>query len=102
MVTDADFFIGIPGLVLVALLTITSVEALKQRLGPIAWQRLHTTGIWVVWAIFFLCLVDSVGRKSTAHPVLAYYAFIAVLLAGMALRVFVASRRSAAGKPSGT
>jgi hypothetical protein len=31
--------------------------------------RLHTTGIWVVWAIFFLCLVDSVGRKSTAHPV---------------------------------
>ncbi len=102
MVTDADFFIGIPGLVLVALLTITSVQALKQRLGPIAWQRLHTTGIWVVWAIFFLCLVDSVGRKSTAHPVLAYYAFIAVLLAGMALRVFVASRRSAAGKPSGT
>lgn len=95
MVTEADFFIGIPGLVLVALLTITSLESLKQRLGPIAWHRLHTTGIWVVWAIFFLCLVDSVGRKATAHPVLAYYAFIVVLLLGMAMRVFAARR----GKP---
>lgn len=95
MVTDADFFIGIPGLVLVALLTITSLEALKRRLGEIAWKRLHTTGIWVVWTIFFLCLVDSVGRKNTAHPVLAYYTFIAVLLLGLTLRIAAARRRSA-------
>ena len=95
MVTDADFFIGIPGLVLVALLTITSLEALKRRLGEIAWKRLHTTGIWVVWTIFFLCLVDSVGRKNTAHPVLAYYTFIAVLLLGLTLRIVAARRRSA-------
>jgi sulfoxide reductase heme-binding subunit YedZ len=101
MVTDADFLIGIPGLVMVALLTVTSAETLKQRLGGLAWRRLHTTGIWVVWAIFFLCLVDSVGRKNTAHPVLAYHTFIAVLLAGMALRVFAARRRSAAAKPAG-
>ncbi|HVN84590.1 MAG TPA: hypothetical protein VMW17_07075 [Candidatus Binatia bacterium] len=93
MVTDADFFIGIPGLILVALLTITSVDALQRRLSPIAWQRLHTTGIWVVWAIFFLCLIDSVGRKNTEHPVLAYYTFIAVLLAGMGLRLTAAWAR---------
>jgi DMSO/TMAO reductase YedYZ heme-binding membrane subunit len=86
MVTDADFLIGIPGLVLVALLTLTSLDALKRRMSPSAWQRLHTTGIWVVWSIFFLCLVDSVGRKATNHPVLAYYSFIAVLLLGVALR----------------
>lgn len=92
MVTDADFLIGIPGLVLVALLTITSLDALKRHLGDVAWRRLHTTGIWVVWAIFFLCLVDSVGRKETAHPVLAYYAFITVLLAAMAMRVWAARR----------
>jgi DMSO/TMAO reductase YedYZ heme-binding membrane subunit len=92
MVTDADFFIGVPGLALVALLTITSLDALKRRIGSLAWQRLHTTGIWVVWAIFFLCLVDSVGRKETAHPVLAYYAFIVALLLGMAMRVIAARR----------
>jgi hypothetical protein len=95
MVTEADFFIGIPGLVLVALLTLTSLESLKQWLGLVAWQRLHTTGIWVVWAIFFLCLVDSVGRKTTNHPILAYYTFIAVLVFGMGLRLFAARRRVA-------
>ena len=93
MVTDADFFIGIPGLVMVALLTITSAAAAKRRLGPAAWQRLHTTGIWVVWLIFFLCLVDSVGRKTTMHPVLAYYAFITVLLLGLSLRILAARAR---------
>jgi methionine sulfoxide reductase heme-binding subunit len=99
MVTDADFFIGIPGLVMVALLTITSAESLKQRLGSVAWKRLHTTGIWVVWTIFFLCLVDSVGRKATAHPVLAYHAFIAVLILGMALRLLAASLRNGMRTP---
>jgi len=96
MVTGADLLIGIPGLVLVALLTVTSLDSLKQWVGPVAWQRLHTTGIWVVWAIFFLCLVDSVGRKTTAHPVLAYQLFIAVLVVGLGLRVLASRRRAAA------
>ncbi|MEO6030069.1 MAG: ferric reductase-like transmembrane domain-containing protein, partial [Candidatus Binatia bacterium] len=68
MVTDADFWIGVPGLVLVALMTLTSARTLRRRLGPVAWGRLHRTGLWVVWGIFFACLIDSVGRKSTNHP----------------------------------
>ena len=91
MVTESDLFIGIPALVLVGLLTLTSLDALKRQLSSAAWRRLHTTGIWVVWAIFFLCLVDSVGRKTTAHPFLAYYLFIAVLLLTAGLRL--AARR---------
>jgi len=94
MVTDADFWIGVPGLVLVALLTVTSAHALRRRLGPTAWGRLHRTGIWVVWGIFFACLIDSVGRKSTSHPVTAYYLFIALLLVGVGLRVAAARQRA--------
>lgn len=93
MVTDADFYVGIPGLLLVAAMTVTSLDALHRRLGPVAWKRLHTTGLWVVWSIFFLCLVDSVGRKATDHPVLMYYLFIAVLVFGLGLRVSAAARR---------
>lgn len=89
MVTEADFLVGIPGLVLVGLLTLTSSDAIKRRLGATRWRQLHRTGIWVVWAIFFLCLIDSVGRKTTEHPVLAYYSFIAVLLVSAALRLYV-------------
>ncbi len=87
MVTSADFFIGIPGLILVALMTITSLHALRRGLGPRWWEPLHRTGLWAVWAIFFLCLVDSVGRKATRHPVLEYYSFIAVLTAALAVRI---------------
>jgi DMSO/TMAO reductase YedYZ heme-binding membrane subunit len=96
MVTDADFLIGVPGLVLVALMTVTSVVAVRRRMRPAHWRRLHRTGLYVVWSIFFLCLVDSVSRKDTDHPILAYGAFIAVLLAGMALRVAAARRLAAA------
>jgi len=87
MVTDADFLIGVPGLVLVALMTVTSLIAIRRRIPPAQWRRLHRVGIYAVWTIFFLCLVDSVGRKETAHPVLGYYAFVAVLLTAMGLRL---------------
>jgi len=94
MVTDADFWIGIPGLVLVALMTGTSVVAVRRRIAPAHWRRLHRLGIYAVWSIFFLCLVDSVGRKETGHPILGYHLFIAVLVSVMALR-FAAWRRAA-------
>jgi DMSO/TMAO reductase YedYZ heme-binding membrane subunit len=87
MVTDADFLIGIPGLVLVALMAVTSLIAVRRRMVPAHWRRLHTVGIYVVWSIFFLCLVDSVSRKETNHPVAAYYVFILVLLGAMTLRL---------------
>jgi DMSO/TMAO reductase YedYZ heme-binding membrane subunit len=96
MVTDADFFVGIPGLVLVALMTVTSAIAVRRRIPPRAWKRLHTVGLYAVWSIFVLCLVDSVSRKETEHPVVAYYAFIAVLVAAMALRL-TALRRDRVG-----
>jgi DMSO/TMAO reductase YedYZ heme-binding membrane subunit len=95
MVTDADFLIGIPGLLLVAALTVTSLGALRRRLRPTTWKRLHRTGIWVVWSIFLACLIDSVGRKSTSHPLLAYHLFIATLLLGLGLRI-AAHRRAIA------
>jgi DMSO/TMAO reductase YedYZ heme-binding membrane subunit len=96
MVTDADFFIGVPGLVLVALMTVTSLIAVRRRIPPRAWKRLHTVGLYAVWSIFFLCLIDSVSRKETDHPVTAYFAFIAVLVAAMALRL-TALRRDRVG-----
>jgi DMSO/TMAO reductase YedYZ heme-binding membrane subunit len=98
MVTDADFLIGVPGLVLVALMTVTSAIAVRRRMTPIAWRRLHRTGLYAVWSIFFLCLVDSVSRKETLHPIAGYYAFIAVLLAGMALRLGAARRLPSPGR----
>ncbi len=97
MVTETDFSIGIPGLVIVGLMTITSIVVLRRRLGELWWKRLHTTGIYFVWAVFFLCLVDSVSRKATAHPFLAYQLFIAALLVAMAVRLAAALTRRRGG-----
>lgn len=88
MVTDADFAIGVPGLILVAILTGTSAYSVRRRISPRVWERLHSVGIWVVWAIFFLCLIDSVGRKQTDHPFLAYYSFLAALLLAAGVRLY--------------
>ncbi|MCC6850185.1 MAG: ferric reductase-like transmembrane domain-containing protein [Deltaproteobacteria bacterium] len=86
MVTATDFLIGVPGLVLVACMTVTSLVAVRRRLADVHWRRLHRVGVWVVWAVFLLCLVDSVGRKETAHPFLGYWALVAVLVVAAALR----------------
>ena len=87
MITQADFLIGIPGLVLVALMAVTSAITVRHRIAPAHWRRLHTVGLYTVWSIFFLCLVDSASRKETSHPIAAYGVFITILLGGMAVRV---------------
>ncbi|HEY2774227.1 MAG TPA: hypothetical protein VGK20_09270 [Candidatus Binatia bacterium] len=94
MVQTADFTIGIPGLMLVAAMTLTSFDALKKAVGPQRWGQLHRVGLHFVWAVFFLCLTDSVGRKQAVSPLLEYGFFIAMLLAAATLR-FVAWRRFA-------
>lgn len=80
-------------------MTVTSLVAVRRRLAPARWRRLHTVGIYAVWLIFFLCLIDSVGRKETAHPVLGYYVFVGVLLSALALRL-VAWRQIPPGRAS--
>jgi DMSO/TMAO reductase YedYZ heme-binding membrane subunit len=87
MVTDADFLIGVPGLAMVAMMTITSLDSWKRRLGSISWKRLHSTGIWVGVGRSSSLLNRRVSRKETNHPVMAYYLFIAILLAAAALRL---------------
>jgi DMSO/TMAO reductase YedYZ heme-binding membrane subunit len=85
MVTDADFYIGIPGLVFVAMMTVTSFDMLKTRMTERGWE------------ILFLCLVDSVSRKTTSSPFLAYHAFILILLLGAMLRILAARGRNSPG-----
>jgi DMSO/TMAO reductase YedYZ heme-binding membrane subunit len=101
MVTSADFYIGIPGLVLVALMTITSAAAIRRRLGPQRWNRLHRVGLYFVWAVFFLCLIDSVNRKAPSRPLLEYYSFILVLTLGMIARMWAARHPAVATASAG-
>lgn len=86
MVTEADFWIGIPGLMLVAAMTVTSAASLRRALGERRWRLLHRIGLHAAWAVFFLCLLDSSARKETAHFLLQYGVFLAGLVGAAALR----------------
>ncbi|WP_325917684.1 ferric reductase-like transmembrane domain-containing protein [Pseudomonas frederiksbergensis] len=43
---------GTVGYVFILLLALTSFKSTKRLIGTTAWKRLHTTGMWVVAAIF--------------------------------------------------
>lgn len=89
-VTIADFFIGLPVLILVFVMGLTSARALRARMSMQGWGRLHTTGQYLVWLVFVLCLTDSMGRKSPPYPASDYTPFLALLALAMIVRLLAA------------
>jgi len=74
------------GYVLIAAMTATSFDRAVTWLGPRRWQRLHTAGLYYLWAIFLLTY-GAAGKLATLPEVIA-------LLTAMALRL-TARRRGA-------
>jgi sulfoxide reductase heme-binding subunit YedZ len=76
------------GYVFIAAMTATSFDRTAAWLGPRAWRRLHTTGSYVVWFVFF---VSYAPRAVSAS---AWYApCVVILLAAIGLRAVVRLRR---------
>ena len=92
-VTLADFLIGVPGLILVFVMVVTSARRVRAAIDPDHWRRIHTFGQYFVWFVFLACLIDSLTRKSPPYPASDYLPFIAILLVAMGLRL-AALRRS--------
>lgn len=67
-ITDADFLIGLPGLVLVAAMVVTSAQTIRRAMPARAWAALHRTGLHLVWFIYTACLIDSFSHKSPPYP----------------------------------
>jgi len=86
-VTVADFVIGGPGLFLVFVMLVTSMDGVHAAIGDRWWRGIHTFGQYFVWFIFLACLVESYGRKSPPYPASDYLPFIAILVAAMGIRL---------------
>ena len=65
----------------------TSFDRAVRWLGQRSWQRLHTTGIYVLWTIFALAYVLRAVNS------ILYLPFALVMIAAMALRVAARARR---------
>ena len=74
--------------VFIALMTATSFDRSAAWLGPRAWKRLHTIGIYYIWTIFF---VSYLPRAIIESP--AYAPFVIVQLTGVAIRAYARFRR---------
>ncbi|HVO22246.1 MAG TPA: hypothetical protein VMW56_01310 [Candidatus Margulisiibacteriota bacterium] len=73
--------------VFIAAMTATSFDHTATWLGPRAWRRLHTTGGYYIWFIFFISYAPRAAITS-----LWYAPFVFILLAVIALRVRVRLR----------
>ena len=58
-------------------LGITSLHPVRRRMGPRAWQRLHSFGVWFIWLFFLI----NFGRRAAMNGM--YWP--AMLIIGLAL-----------------
>jgi len=72
------------GYLLIAAMTATSFDRAVTWLGPRRWQRLHTVGVYYLWALF-LITYGAAGRLATLPEVVA-------LLAALGLRLVARAR----------
>lgn len=79
---------GSIGYLFIALLAITSYRVLAQRIGARRWKRLHTTGMWVIAAVFCYSYFKRV-------PVNAWYAVPSALLFTAVVVRLIAKRAQA-------
>jgi DMSO/TMAO reductase YedYZ heme-binding membrane subunit len=77
------------GFVFVGLLAATSFDVTAAWLGPRWWRRLHLTGLYYLWFIFFQSYLPRALQDVTYAP------FVIILLAGVGARIAAWRRRSA-------
>ena len=91
--TDMLIFGGL-GYAFIVAMVATSFYGTAALLGPRAWRVLHWVSVHFIWLSF----VATFGKRTGANP--AYWGFIAVLLAVMALRLVVWRRSPARTRAS--
>jgi sulfoxide reductase heme-binding subunit YedZ len=74
--------LGAVGYACIAAMVATSFDRSAAWLGPRRWQRLHTTGVYYLWGVFFA----TFAPRAVASPLL-YGSITVVLLAALALRL---------------
>jgi hypothetical protein len=70
--------------VFIVAMAATSFDRTAAWLGPHAWQRLHTTGMYYVWGIFFVSYAPRAAVES-----LIYGPLVILLLGVLGLRLYV-------------
>lgn len=87
---------GSVGYIFIILLALTSFKGPASVLGPKSWKRLHTTGVWVIAAVFCYSYFMRISMDAIyAIPYGILFAAIIIRLMGKASKRTQAARRVA-------
>jgi hypothetical protein len=89
MARDAGVVVGILGggaYLLIIAMTATSFDRTAAWLGPQAWRRLHTVGVYWIWTIFFVSFAPRAFQSAL------YWPFALVLVAALGVRLWPRAR----------
>ena len=76
------------GYTLLLSMTVTSFEMFRQRMSPVAWKRLHRTGIYYIWVIYLYSFPIGIYFSRHDNLEIAGYGFLfLVTLAAGLLRL---------------
>ena len=76
------------GYTLLLLMTATSFGMFSRRMSPVAWKRLHLTGIYYIWVIYLYSFPIGIYFSRDNHMEVAGYGFLfLVTLAAGILRL---------------
>jgi DMSO/TMAO reductase YedYZ heme-binding membrane subunit len=93
LTTPASFIFGGLGYVFIVAMLATSFDATARAIGPRAWARLHTWGVWYLWLMFLI----NFGKRIPQNPALV----LAVVLCFAALALRLRARRRLASDSLG-
>jgi len=82
----ATVVVGGGAYMFIAAMTATSFDRTAAWMGPRAWRRLHTIGVYYIWTVFFI----SYAPRAIRSP--AYVPIVLVLLGAITLRLAVGRR----------
>lgn len=64
------------GYTLLLSMTVTSFEMFRNRMSPVAWKRLHRTGIYYIWVIYLYSFPIGIYFSRDDHMEVAGYGFL--------------------------
>lgn len=64
------------GYTLLLSMTVTSFEMFRNRMSPVAWKRLHRTGIYYIWVIYLYSFPIGIYFSRDNHMEVAGYGFL--------------------------
>lgn len=89
LTTPASFIFGGTAYVVIIAMLATSFDATAMAIGPRAWARLHTWGLWFIWLMF----VINFGKRIPQSP--SYSLAVALCIAALGLRLWARRQKSA-------